>query len=114
MESELRNMRREMDELKNAVKDRTVENLDRMIRRMDSPFTPEVLNRPLPPKFRLPQLDSFGGLRDPLDHIKSFKTLVLLQMTLDEVICRALPTTLKAAARVWFSKLPSGTIANFD
>ena len=114
MESELRNMRREMDELKNAVKDKAVENLDGMIRRMDSRFTTEVLNRPLLPKFRLPQLESFDGSRDPLDHIKSFKTLMLLQMTLDKVICRALPTTLKGATRVWFSKLPSGTIANFD
>ena len=103
-----------MDELKNAVKDKAMENLDGMIRRTDSRFTTEVLNRPLPPKFRLPQLESFDGSRDPLDHIKSFKTLMLLQMTLDKVICRALPTTLKAAARVWFSKLPSGTIANFD
>jgi len=54
MESELRNIRREMDELRNAVKDRVVENLDRMIRRTDSPFTTEVLNCPLLPKFHLP------------------------------------------------------------
>ena len=31
MENELRKMRREMDELRNAVKDRAVENLDGMI-----------------------------------------------------------------------------------
>ena len=31
MESELRKMRREMDELRNVVKDRAVENLDGMI-----------------------------------------------------------------------------------
>ena len=31
MESELRNMRREMDKLRNAVKDRAMENLDGMI-----------------------------------------------------------------------------------
>ena len=61
MESELRNMRREMDELRNAVKDRAMENLGGMIRRTDSPFTTEVLNRPLLPKFRLPQLESFDG-----------------------------------------------------
>ena len=114
MESELRNMRKEMDELRNAVKDRAVENLDGMIQRTDSPFTTEVLNRPLLPKFRLPQLESFDDSRDPLDHIKLFKTLMLLQMTLDEVMCKAFLTTLKGAARVWFGKLPSGIIANFD
>ena len=54
MKNELRNIRKEMDELKNAMKDRGGENLDRMIQRMDSPFIIEVLNRPLPPKFHLP------------------------------------------------------------
>ena len=54
MESELCNVRREMDKLRNAIKDKTVENLDRMIRRIDSPFTTKVLNRPFPPKFPLP------------------------------------------------------------
>ena len=78
MESELRNMRRKMDELRNAIKERAVENLDRINRRMVSPFTTKVMNFPFPPKFRLPQLESFDGLGDPLDHIELFKTLMLL------------------------------------
>lgn len=75
-------------------------NLDGMIRRTHSPSTTKVLNLPLPPKFRLPQLESFIGLKDPLDHIKLYKTLMLLQMTLDEVMRRAFLTTLKGAAKV--------------
>ena len=114
MENELRNISKEIDELKNATKDKGEENLDGMIRRMNSPFTNEVLNRPLPPKFCLPQLESYDGSKDPLDHIESFKTLMLLHMTPDKVICRAFPTTLKGAARVWFSKIPLGTIADFE
>ena len=54
MENELRNMRKEMDELRSAMKDKGGENLDGMIRRTDSPFTTEVLNYPLPQKFCLP------------------------------------------------------------
>ena len=100
MENELRNMRKEMDELKSAIKDKGGENLDGMIRRTDSPFTTEVLNHPLPPKFRLPQLESYDGSKDPLDHIESFKTLMMLQITPDEVMCRALPTIMKGATRV--------------
>ena len=65
MENELCNMRKEMDELKSAIKDKGGENLDGMIRRTDSPFTTEVLNRPLPLKFRLPQLESYDGSKDP-------------------------------------------------
>ena len=78
MESELRNMRREIDELRNAMKDKAMENLYGMIQRTNSPFTTELLNHPLPPKFCLPQLESYGGSKDPLDHIESFKTLMLL------------------------------------
>ena len=81
---------------------------------MDSPFTIEVLNCPFPLKFYLPQLESYDGSKDPLDHNESFKMLMLLQMTLDEVMYRAFPTTLKGAARVWFSKIPLGTIVDFE
>ena len=65
MENELYNMRKEMDKLKSAIKDKGRENLDGMIRRTDSPFTTEVLNRPLPPKFRLPQLELYDSSKDP-------------------------------------------------
>ena len=67
-----------MDELRSAMKDKGGENLDGMIQRTDSPFTTKVLNCPFPPKFRLPQLESYKGSKDPLDHIESFKTLMLL------------------------------------
>ena len=102
MENELHNMRKEMDKLKSAVKDKGGENLDGMIRRTDSSFITEVLNRPFPLKFRLPQLESYDSFKDPLDHIESFKTLMLLQMTPNKVMCRAFPTILKGVVRVWF------------
>ena len=114
MENELHDMRKEMDELKSAMKDKGEENLDGMIRRTDSPFTIEVLNYPFPPKLCLPQLESYDGSKDPLDHIESFMTFMLLQMTLDEVMCKSFPMTLKGATRVWFSKIPPGTIADFE
>ena len=50
VENEVRNIRKEMDELKSAMKDKGGENLDGMIWRLDSP----VLIHPLPPKFCLP------------------------------------------------------------
>ena len=85
-----------------------------MIRRMDSPFTTEVLNRPLQLKFYLPQLESYDSSKEPLDHIESFKILMLLQIIPDKVLCRAFPTMLKGVARVWFTKIPLGTIADFE
>jgi len=50
----LREMRREMDELRNAMREKMDQNLDGMVRRIDSPFTTKVLECHMPPKFHLP------------------------------------------------------------
>ena len=89
-------------------------NLDGVLKRIDSPFTASVLECPLPPKFRLPQLEFYDGTKDPFDHIGAFKTILNLQQTPDEVICRSFPATLRGVARVWFSKLPASSILNFE
>ena len=60
-----REMRKEMDELRSAIKEKMERSVDRLIRAIDSPFTTAVLECPIPSKFRLPQLESFDGLKDP-------------------------------------------------
>ena len=75
----LREMRREMDEMRKAIKGQTDWSVDRMVRTMDSPFTTTVLECLVPSKFRLPQLEPFDGLKDPLDHLNTFKTTLGLQ-----------------------------------
>ena len=109
----MKSMGRELDEVKNAIKRKTTANLDGMIKRIDSHFTTSVLECPLPPKFWLPQLEAYDSIKDPLDHIGAFKTILNLQQTPDEVMCRSFPTTLRGAVRMWLNKLPSLSIANF-
>jgi len=67
-------MTRDMDELRSVIREKTVQSLDRMVRRIDLPFTIAVLECLVPSKFRLTQLKSFNGLKDPLDHLNTFKT----------------------------------------
>ena len=61
----------------------------------------------------MPQVEAYDGSMDPLNHLESFKTLMHLQVVLDEIMCRAFPTTLKGLARVWFSKLTPNTVSMF-
>ena len=49
----MKNMRKELDEIKNATKGKTEMNVDGKIKRIDSPFTASVLECPLPSKFCL-------------------------------------------------------------
>nr|XP_023928486.1 uncharacterized protein LOC112039815 [Quercus suber] len=85
-----------------------------MVRATDSPFTPAVLKCLVPSKFRLPQLELFDGLKDPQDHLNTFKTTLGLQQPPDEILCRSFPTTLKKVAKEWFTKLPTSSIDNFE
>ena len=96
----MKNMRKELDEVKNAMKGKITVKLDCMIKTIDSSFTTSVSECPLPPKFRLPQLEVNDGTKDPLDHIQAFKTILSLQQTLDEVICRTFSATLRGVSRV--------------
>ncbi|XP_030934833.1 uncharacterized protein LOC115960198 [Quercus lobata] len=107
-------MRKEMDELRNTIKEKIDWSLDRMVKATDSPFTTAILECPVPSKFRLLQLEPFDGLKDPQDHLNTFKTTLGLQQPPDEILCRSFPTTLKGAAREWFTKLPTSSIDSFE
>ena len=61
-----------------------------------------------------PALESFDGLKDPLDHLNTFKMTLDLQQPPDEILCHSLPTTLKGATSEWFTKLPTSSINNFE
>ena len=75
----LREIGKEMDGLMKAIKGQTDRSLDWMVRAIDSPFTMVVLECLVPSKFSLPQLESFDGLKEPLDHLNTFKTTLGLQ-----------------------------------
>ena len=88
-------MKERMDFMMNALRGRVFSDLDDLVHRTDSPFTTYVTSFPLPPKFRMPQLETYDGSKDPLDHLESFKTLMYLQGVANEIMCRAFPTMLK-------------------
>ena len=94
--------------------EKTDQSLDHMVRRTDSPFTTVVLECLMPSKFCLPQLELFDRLKDPSDHLNTFKTTLGLQQPPDEILCRSFPTTLKGAVREWFTKLPTSSINDFE
>ena len=76
----------------------------------ESPFTAEVLRYPLPAKFRMPQVEAFDGVKDPVNHLNTFKNQMEPHGYQDPVRCRAFSTTLKVPAFAWFNRLlPSST-----
>ncbi|XP_058189394.1 uncharacterized protein LOC131306978 [Rhododendron vialii] len=106
-------MQNQIEGLMKHVKAQTPATVEELVQNTDSPFTPEVMGCPLPRKFKMPQLETFNGSTDPLDHLETYKSLMHLQAVPDEVMCRAFPVTLKGSARAWFNKLPPGSIRSF-
>ena len=97
----------------NALKGRVSSDLDDPVNGTNSPLTAAINSFPLPHKFCMPHIDSYDGVKDPLDHLDTFKTLMHLQGVADEIMCRAFPTTLKGAARIWFSRLTPNSVSTF-
>ena len=106
-------MKEQMEVMMNTLKGRVSSNLDDLVNRTDSPFTASVNCFPLLHKFCMSQIDSYDGVKDPLDHLETFKILMHLQGVANEIMCKAFPITLKGAARIWFSGLTPSSISTF-
>ena len=90
---EMDQMRMVMDEMKENM--RRANPVDDLVHRTNSPFTASINSHPLPPKFKMPSLDSYDGMRDPFDHIATFKTTMHLQGVPNKIIGKAFLTTPK-------------------
>ena len=106
-------MKEQMEVMMNALKGRVSSDLDDLVNHIDFSFTAAVNSFPLPHKFRMPHIDSYDGVKDPLDHLETFKTLMHFQGVIDEIMCRAFPMTLKGATRIWFSRLTPNSVSTF-
>jgi hypothetical protein len=113
LEEELKEMREQIKEMKSQIKAKAAKNLDMLVHRSESPFTKSIDEYPLPAKFKVPQLETFDGFKDPLDYLDSFRTIMRLHSVSDEIMCRTFPTNLRGSARTWFNQLETGSIDTF-
>ncbi|XP_041019355.1 uncharacterized protein LOC121261165 [Juglans microcarpa x Juglans regia] len=88
--------------------------VDQLLSNTNMPFSAEIMAMPLPPKFKVLLVDLYDGSKDPVEHLKTFKSHMTLHRFLGEIACRAFPLTLKGLARGWFETLQPGSIDNFN
>ena len=99
--------------MKEAVKGRAPVSMDALVQQTESPFTAGVLHFPFPAKFRMPQVEMFDGIRDPIDHLNTYKNQMELHEYQDPIRCRAFTITLKGPALAWFNRLPPSSVSSF-
>ena len=79
-EQRFRDIQQELSHMKEAVKGRAPVSIDTLVQQTESPFTAGVLHFPLPAKFKMSQIETFDGMKDPIDHLNTYKN----QMELHE------------------------------
>ena len=99
--------------MKETVKGRAPVSMDALVQQIESLFTVGVLPFPLPTKFRMPQIETFEGMKDPVDHLNTYKNQKELHGYQDPIRCRAFAITLKGPALSWFNRLPPSSISSF-
>ena len=66
-------IQQELNRMKERVKERALASMDALAQQTESPFTAKVLHFPLLAKFRMPQIEMFNGMKDPVDHLNTYK-----------------------------------------
>ena len=109
-----RDIQQVLNHMREIVKGRAPVFMDALVQQTESSFTNGVLHFPLPAKFRMPQIETFDGTKDLVDHLNTYKNQMELHGYQDPVRCRAFAITLKDPALAWFNRLPPSSISSFS
>ena len=58
-------------------------------------------------------MEAFDGVKDPVNHLNTYKNQMDLHGYQDPVRCRAFATTLKGPTLAWFNRIPPSSISSF-
>ena len=97
-EQRFNDIQQELSHMKEAVKGRAPISMDTLVQQTKSPFITGVLHFPLQAKFRMLQIETFDGMKYPLDHLNTYKNQMELHGYQDPIRCRAIAITLKGPA----------------
>ena len=84
--------------MKESVKGQAPVSMDALVQQTESPFIARVLHFPLSAKFSIPQIETFDGTKDPIDHLNTYKNQMKLHGYQDPIQCRAFAIVLKGPA----------------
>ncbi|XP_022880843.1 uncharacterized protein LOC111398123 [Olea europaea var. sylvestris] len=96
------------------LEDKNKGGIEEYLTKQHSPFTEDVLTKPLPERLKVPQMIAYEGERDPLSHLDKYTLWIELQGTSDAIMCRAFPLALGNKAQRWFRRLHQVSVKNWN
>jgi hypothetical protein len=76
------------------------------------PLVQALWDAQVPANFKIPQLPSFDGKTDPLEHLMAVGTQTSIIGAEEHLKCKLLASTFKDAALRWYMNLPENYIAS--
>ena len=73
-----------------------------------------ILNKLIPSRFKIPHMEPYDGSIVSINHLESYKALMMIQRAIDVILCIDFSATLRKAARTWYFRLQSGSISSFE
>ncbi|GKV11297.1 hypothetical protein SLEP1_g22562 [Rubroshorea leprosula] len=77
------------------------------------PLNTNITLEPYPAGFKIPQLETYDGTKDPDDHLHAFYSCMQAQNASDALMCKIFPSTLRGNARTWYYSLPPRLIRSY-
>ena len=112
-EQRFKDIQQELNHMKEAVKGRAPVSMDALVQQTESSFTTGVMHFPLPVKFRMSQVETFDRMKDPIDHLNTYKNQMELHVYQNPIWCRDFAIMLKGPALTRFNILPPSSISSF-
>ncbi|GAU32151.1 hypothetical protein TSUD_68220 [Trifolium subterraneum] len=103
-----------MEQEKAAEKEKEREEEAELDNIQDSqPLEQALWDAQIPANFKIPQLATFEGKTDPLEHLMAVGTQTAIIGAEEHLKCKLLSSTLKDAALRWYMNLPKNSIASY-
>ncbi|GKV11131.1 hypothetical protein SLEP1_g22413 [Rubroshorea leprosula] len=77
------------------------------------PLNTNITLEPYPTGFKIPQLETYDGTKDPDDHLHAFYSCMQAQNASDALMCKIFPSTLRGNARTWYYSRPPRSISSY-
>ncbi|GKV11390.1 hypothetical protein SLEP1_g22653 [Rubroshorea leprosula] len=77
------------------------------------PLNTNITLEPYPAGFKIPQLETYDGMKDPDDHLHAFYSCMQAQNASDALMCKIFPSTFRGNARTWYYNLPPRSISSY-
>nr|XP_016478591.1 PREDICTED: uncharacterized protein LOC107799962 [Nicotiana tabacum] len=85
---------------------------------IQKPFLPSAAPKPIPKKFRMPNIPKYNGTSDPNEHVTSYTCGIkgnnLNDDEIESVLLKTFVETLSKVAMIWYHNLPPNSIDSFN